>query len=66
MAARTRTRTARAAPGPRDQPRRSAAPSFASSDELGRVEFDEEPLTRYAEGNDEAAVMPGSAESGIP
>lgn len=66
MAGRTRTRAARAASGPRDQSPRSAAAPSGSPEELDRVEFDEEPLTRYAEGNDEATQMPGSAEAGIP
>ena len=65
MAGESRTRTAPAASGPHDRSRRSAA-AQSGSRELDRVEFDEEPLTRYAEGNDEATQTPGSAEAGIP
>jgi hypothetical protein len=65
MAGRTRTRAAPAASRPRDRSRHATADS-SSSPELDRVEFDEEPLTRYAEGNDEASQTPGAAETGIP
>jgi hypothetical protein len=51
---------------PRGPFARSWAHPSRGGDEVDRTEFDDAPLTRHADGDDDASETSGAAEIGIP